>query len=281
MEANVLRWNAGRSAYICVNPGVRAHLQLIYEILRHFQLSEGYEPFTAADDDISKRLISFINPIIDFIKSGSDKEIERRFSRRFGEGGVKMYFYELCELAQKQNSEFGPADFREYQLKQTDERQERTRQEVLDLQQLIVEFVVAKLKEIHGEKSLKSGDPAFWSVGIQDTSIKQEAYRKQQMDPVEQQAPKEAYLELIDCVKIIKQPNNWSHFEQFLSIPLPDERGKKYYLDWLEDLNKLRRIAAHKTDFRKFEENDLLFVDWVKSQIYSRLEHTQFLLDRA
>ncbi len=35
MDANPERWERGRSAYICVNPGIRAHFQLMQEILQH------------------------------------------------------------------------------------------------------------------------------------------------------------------------------------------------------------------------------------------------------
>ena len=35
MDANSLRWEKGRSAFVCVNPGIRAHFQLIQEMLQY------------------------------------------------------------------------------------------------------------------------------------------------------------------------------------------------------------------------------------------------------
>jgi hypothetical protein len=82
-------------------------------------------------------------------------------------------------------------------------------------------------------------------------------------------APKEAYLDLIDFEKILKQPSNWPAFEPVFNIPMPDETkgNKKYFLTWLEKLNEVRRISAHKSIYRRFGEDDFEFVSWIKNQL--------------
>ena len=103
--------------------------------------------------------------------------------------------------------------------------------------------------------------------------IKLEATRKQQMSPREKRAPKEAYLELVDYIKISKQANNWPEFSKVFSIQLPEEKkGKTYYLDWIERVNQLRRTAAHQNALRGFQDADFEFVEWLKQALYANVE---------
>lgn len=83
--------------------------------------------------------------------------------------------------------------------------------------------------------------------------------------------PKEAYLDLLDYKDIVRQKSNWPHFEPVFNIPLPGEKGKTYYLDWLERLNKLRRIAAHPSGVRGYDESDYDFIKFIKYEFYKRL----------
>jgi len=112
MDANPERWEKGRAAYICVNPGVRAHFQLIQEVLQYLGSKRIIDPMIDSADEITTALTKFIEPIKDFISSTSDKQIESKFSRKFGEGGVSEYFYNLCEILQKKHKEFGSQEFR-------------------------------------------------------------------------------------------------------------------------------------------------------------------------
>jgi DNA sulfur modification protein DndB len=144
------------------------------------------------------------------------------------------------------------------------------------LQHYISAVVVESLKKIHGTHELPSGEKAYWDIGIDNLEIKQSAYKKQQSVQVANRAPKEAYLDLIDFEKIIKQPNNWPHFEPIFNIPFQGEKGKKYYLGWLERLNELRRIPAHKSPYRTFSDDDLEFVTWIKGQLFDKFTEAGF-----
>ena len=128
------------------------------------------------------------------------------------------------------------------------------------------------MKQIHGEGALPSGDKAYWELGIENFDIRQSAYRKQQQEPVAKRAPKEAYLDLIDFEKIIKQPTNVEQLKPIFSIPL---RGVKpnptrIYLEWLAELNELRRVTAHKSVYRQFTNEDYEFISWIKRELYDR-----------
>jgi DGQHR domain-containing protein len=277
MEANPERWEKGRAAFICTNPGIRAHFQLIQEALQYFAKDGKFDPGVESADVVLEKLISFIEPVRNFVSSASDKQVEGKFSRKFGEGGVAEYYFNLCEIVQKSHKDFGSLEFKKYKEHQADARVHQADNDVNDLQGYISEVVIETLKKIHGTQELSSGEKAYWELGIENSDIKQAAYKKQQMTSVAKRSPKEAYLDLIDFDKIIRQQSNWPFFEPIFSIQMPDEKGgKKYYLNWLERLNEVRRHTAHKNPYRQYSDDDLEFVSWVKAQLYDRFTQAGF-----
>jgi len=276
MDASPGRWVAGRTAHICVNPGIRAHLQLIQELLRTIEADGILDPYQATEEAITGALVKLAQPIFDFVKVAPESEIASRFSKRFGEGGVVQYLYHLYELIHKKNPSFGPKEFLDFRNKQSDSRSKIAVQDTLYVQDLVGRIVVDILKKLHGTSEMKSGDKAYWEIGIENFEIRQNAFKKQQQDSAERRAPKEAYLDFMDYQKIVRQKNNWPTFEPILSIPQPGEKGKTYYLDWMERFNELRRVAAHKTSVRTFEPDDYVFLEWLKGELFPRAEAAGF-----
>jgi DNA sulfur modification protein DndB len=273
MEANVDRWRAGRAAYICVNPGVRAHLLLIQEVLKYLDMTEKFDARLEPEERISAQLTNFIDPILRFVQTGSDAQIQAKFAKKFGEGGVVSYFYNLCELLLSRHKAFGSKEFHDYRARESDARNDQLQRDVLDIQKVVLNVGLQMLKKLHGSDETESGERAYWELGIENMDIKLEATRKQQMSPREKRAPKEAYLDLIDYTKIARQPNNWPEFSRVFNIQMPEEKkGKTYYLDWIERINQLRRTAAHQTALRGFQEADFEFVEWLKQTLYTNVE---------
>ena len=159
---------------------------------------------------------------------------------------------------------------------QANARVQQADEDIGDLQNYISKIVIETLKRVHGTHELASGEKSYWDLGIDNQDIKQNAYRKQQQAPATKRAPKEAYLDLIDFDKIIRQATNWPHFEPIFSIQMPDERGKKYYLAWLERLNEIRRVSAHKSPYRQYSDEDLEFVSFIKAQLFERFMKAGF-----
>jgi hypothetical protein len=57
---------------------------------------------------------------------------------------------------------------------------------------------------------------------------------------------------------------------------LPGEKGKKYYLTWLDKLNEIRRVSAHKSPYRQYSEEDLEFVSLIKAELFDRFSAAGF-----
>jgi DNA sulfur modification protein DndB len=281
MDTHPARWNAGRSAYICVNPGVRAHLRLLQEILTHFDASGKIDPMTADSGELVEKITKFIAPILTWIKTTSDQEIYEKLSRKFGESGVTEYYFELCKVLNEKHPDFGGEEFQSYKSRKADQRIKIADQIVNDLQMSISKIAIENLKKIHGTNELESGEKAYWELGIEDTNIKKDAYRKQQESPIAKRGPREAYLDLIDFEKIIRQRSNWDRLAPFFNIPLRDvnPKSKTYHLDWLSELNQIRRVAAHKSPYRNYKDEDHSFLEWLKNEIYERAASNNFELE--
>jgi DGQHR domain-containing protein len=272
MEAHPGRWNLGREAYICVNPGVRAQLRLLNELLHILEAKGLLDPYTSEPEEVVRQITGSLQPLTHWIEKASDQDVASRFSRKFGEGGVTEYYFSLCDILSKKHEGIGGVDFQQYRDRKADQRVRIADEHVNDLQLVISKVVIETLKRVHGSHELDSGEKAYWELGIEDAGIKQAAYRKQQETPIANRAAKEAYLDLIDFEKIIRQKSNWDHLSSIFSIPLKgvNPKSKTYHLDWLQELNQIRRVAAHKSAYRQYKEEDYAFVDWLKQEIYER-----------
>lgn len=275
--ANPERWELGRAAYICVNPGVRAHLTLISEIVRYLQYKRNVDFQLLNDQQIVDYLVEIAKPVFNFVKSASDDEIAEKYSRKFGEGGVKEYLFNMCELVRSQFEDFGSDEFVQYLEQKDDDRVSEADHTIINLTNDITNYVIEVLKEIHGTHLMSSGDPAYWELGIESRRAKDNAYKKQQEDPPgPKRLPREAYLDILDIKDIVQQEKNWMHFSPVFNIPMVGEKkGKKYYTSWLAKFNELRRIPAHKSALRTYTEEDYEFLEYLKSEFYGRLDQNK------
>ena len=273
LKANPPRWEMGKTAYICVNPGIRAHLSLINEIVKYVEFKKNIDFQRLSVEEFINNLIQIAKPVFHYIKYATDNKIAESFSRKFGEGGVKEYLYNMCELVCREFKDFGSDEFKKYIESRDDDRVSKANQLIIDLTSEISNYVINVLKQIYGAHHVASGDQAFWELGIKNQNAKRKAYHNQQEDPPGKRLPKEAYLNIIDLKEIIQQDKNWTHFKAVFNIPLEDEKkGKKYYTSWIVKFNELRRIPAHKSALRTYKEEDLSFLDFIRSEFYAKLE---------
>lgn len=275
-DANPQRWELGRRGAILSNPGIRAHLLLIAEVFRHTAAKRGIDPELCSDLELMDAIAVLIPPVLKFVQGAPEHEIEKRFYRKFGEGGVHEYFNNLCQLIHECRPEFGSDEFLKWLAEVDERRVSDANQDVIALSGALNDYVFDVLKRIHGEHEIRSsGEKAYWELGVESSKTKEEAYRRQQDDPRERRRPREAYVDTIELKNIVRQKNNWDHFKGVMNIPRPDERGKVYYLDWMDRFNRLRRIPAHSSSQRGYTEDDYSFLDWLKVEFYNRLRVTQ------
>lgn len=259
------RWEVGRQGYVCTNPGIRAQLLLLADALDYLTYKNGIDVHTLDEDTILKHVVKVTEPLLEYFKTADDADIYEKFSRRFGEGGVVAYFDHLCSAIHDKNPQFGSDEFLARLAKRKDLRVTQTHQDIIQMTQDIPDYVIKVLKDVYGTEEEESGEKAWWEQGIESQKAKQTAYiRFQEGRKDNKKLPKEAYLDLLDYRDIVRQRNNWPHFQSVFNIPQIGEKGKTYYLDWLETLNKLRRVPAHPSGSRGYDESDYEFMKFIK-----------------
>jgi DNA sulfur modification protein DndB len=269
-DSNPGRWEKGREGYIATNPGVRGFLLLLAECFSHLKQTTNIDPDAANEAVLLSEIGKLIKPVLRFVNADDEIEIKTAFSRKFGEGGVRDYFHNLAELISIDNPDFGSEELRTNLSLRKDQRRSATDIDVLKLSKDMHDTVVTILKRVHGEQRAVSGDPAYWRLGVESVKIRTAAYQRQQEDKSPQ--PIEAYLGTIDLKEIVKQKSNWLAFQHIFNIPFPGEKGKTYYLDWIDKFNELRRIPAHPSDTRTYTEEDYEVFNYIKTSFYDNVE---------
>lgn len=267
-EANPRRWEQGREGYICTNPGVRAFLLLFAECCNHLNAAGEIDPVVASEQDLVSAVERLIQPVLSFIRADDHLAMKELFSRKFGEGGVLEYFENLAEFVCAATPTFGSEELRKGIALKKDKRKTSTDTDVIALSKDLLDTVIAVLKQHYGDKVSRTGEPDYWRLGVESKKIRVSAYEKQVQDKNDQ--PIEAFLDIVDLKEIVRQKSNWPLFQDLMNIPLPGEKGKQYYLDWMDRFNELRRIPAHPSGTRVYTEADYEFLAFVKEAFYSK-----------
>ena len=268
-EANPQRWEAARAAYISTNPGVRAQLLLLADVIKYLSKKDDIEPQLLDEDTLLKNVLRIVEPVLSFVRDADDADIYDKFSRKFGEGGVREYADNLTEIILAKFPDFGSDDFKQRLAKRLDERAKQTHQDVIQMTRDITDYVFKVLKEQYGTSVGKSAQPAFWDKGIESPKVKQEAYAKLLAEG--SKLPIEAYVDVLGIKEIVTQNNNWSHFESVFNIPMKGEaKGKHHYVGWLARFNEIRRVPAHSSGVRTYDEKDYEDLKHLKFEFYKR-----------
>lgn len=273
-ETNPRRWEAGRQAFVCVNPGLRAHLMLIPEIVSYLSHRKGLDFLSLSPAEVVTHIVEFAQPMFEYFRTASDDEIKDRYSRKFGEGGVKEYLYNLCETISTDAPDFGSEEFKRYLTQKESDVIEEANRFVMAFSERLMDCVICILKSRYGEARTDSGEPAYWEYGVTSRRVLENSYKKQLADSADRRKPKEAYLDIIDLKDIIEAKENWLFFESSFSIALPNEKqgSKKYHTGWIAKFSEIRNIAAHKNALRTYTDDDLEFIDWLRSEASPKID---------
>lgn len=269
-EANTDRWDAAKQGYLATNPGIRAHLLLLSELFKYLTEKDISDLELQTPEQLLTTINDYVLPVTQFLETANESTLSAKFSRKFGEGGVREYADNLIELIHAQYSDFGSTEFLERLERKSGDRVKTANQDVIELSQRMTDHVIETLKKTHGVAETRTGDKAYWEIGIESAKIKEDAYKRQQQDAAENRGTKETYLQIIELKTIVRQKNNWQQFAPVFNIPLPGEKGKTYYLDWMDRFNELRRIPAHPSANRGYTNDDLEFLNFIKDEFYSR-----------
>lgn len=270
--AHQVRWDKGREGYISTNPGIRAHLTIISNTITYLSHKQSISFPTLKAEEFSDRIIETCEPIFSYIENASDDEIAGKFARLFGDGGVRTYSFHLMDIMSGTHTDFGSDEYKLWKAQQQSDLIEDVNRFLMKFSERLTNYVIDTLKEVHGTERLQSGEEKFWDVGVQNPKVREKAYKKQQDDDPARRKQKEAYLDIVDLEIIVKQKNNWEYFKDvFNNARKDDHKGRAYYLEWIAQYNELRKIAAHPNQYRTYSEEDLEFVDWLRTVVSPKI----------
>lgn len=266
--ANSEQWESGRGGYVCTNVALQAYMYLLQSVIEYMESNKGLDANQLTPTELIAELEEYLDPILNYLSSASNVEIERRFKVQFGSGGPREYFYRLCKLIRVDFSDFSPEGMEEWEAERSDERVNEAEQKLKDLNILIQKRIFDTFKKLYGEEN-----DAYWNKGVADKKIKTSAFEKSLEDDDEDRLSLDHYLDFIQYKKIVENKQHWPHFKPVFDIPEPGEKGYSKNVRWMERINELRRIPAHSTEKRHFKTADFEYIDFIHEEFCLRLDN--------
>lgn len=229
------------------------------ELIRYVERRDQLDFSELTQRQIEKNIIPLLEPIERFVGASDDAEFLKLFNVILGSGGVRQYYFALSKIINDAIPEFRLDGYDQWRSDLSKEEHARADQDSKWVQDTVHKIVVTNLEKAYG--------PYFFDKGISNKEIQVSAHKKRLDDTDENRGPPERYLDFIDLKKIVEQRDNWELFEQALSIPLASQKKSlaKYVL-WFEEVNRIRRVAAHPYG-RAYKESDLEILQQVKKHL--------------
>ena len=121
---------------------------LIGEIITYLQHKKGLDFISLNEEKCVEYVSEIAQPVFDFFRNASDEEIAGKFSRKFGEGGVKEYLYNLCEIIFGRFDDFGSEEFRTYITQKDSDEVVKSNQFIITLTEMMMDYVIDVLTPI-------------------------------------------------------------------------------------------------------------------------------------
>lgn len=265
-SADIARWDKGRPGHICSNEGVQAFCLLLGEFIEYFYKSNSSVFLKLSEQQLLSDMSRGIEPILDFIKGGST-EVDKTFVVPFGSGGPKEYLMRLARLVRRNLPDFSPGDYSNWEIAQSSELRTQADQRVQEIQSTVSKHVFKVFKVIYGEEN-----DAYWEKGVTNKEMQINAIKKSLEYEKDDRLPLEAYLDFIELKKIVEPRERWKIFKEVFDIPGLGVKGQAKNVEWMERINELRRISAHRSEGRNYKADDFPFIERIFHELSLKLE---------
>jgi DGQHR domain-containing protein len=259
------RWDKGRPGLICTNEGIQAHLILIAELLKYMHKGDNARSMRLSEKELLGDLAPFLDPVLDFIASGG-AAVQTEFVVPFGSGGPREYFFRLARLLRKTSPDFEPGDYLGWELAQSDDLRREADERIQSIQSSVLRHIFKVFRVLFGEEK-----NLYWERGVKNKEIQLNAYKKSLDYVADERLPLEAYLDFIELKKIVETKDNWKLFKAVFDIAPPGVKGQAKNLDWMERINELRRISAHRSEGRNYKPEDFGEIARIYEELARRL----------
>ena len=239
---------------------------LLSSLIHYMEANKGLDSRQLTPEEVVMEVEEYLDPLLKYLSTVTDTQLEREFRVPFGSGGPPEYYYRLCRVVKETFVDFCPEGMDDWEAEQSEERIETADRKIKDLNVKVQAYIFEVLKEKYGV-----ANDAYWHRGVTDKKIKTRAYEKSLDDDDDVRLPLENYLDFIEYKKIVENKVHWPLFSQVFDIVEPGEKGYSKNLRWMERVNELRRIAAHPTEGRHYRLDDFEYIDCIYDEFLRRL----------
>lgn len=272
-DANTQRWNAGRSGFICSNPGIRGHLRLLAELIKDMEAKTAQSAVDLSVSDLIEQIQPKLAPVIEYIHNTDNQTFLKDFKVTPGSGGAPEYYYSLCLIVNEKFPDFEPIGYSDWLMAESEENTTAADKRVKAIVDMVQGYIFHIFREKYGEDITQ-----YWEMGVIEKDIMRSAYDKFIDDPAESRLVIEAYLGVTELKKIVEKKVNWKLFRDVFNIETVDSKGHAKHLKWMDTLNEIRRIPAHSYK-RKYKPEDFIFLETIETELTENLEDAGYIAE--
>lgn len=260
-NSNRTRWRAGKGSHLCVNVAVQGYIRLFGDLIEFLKKDRGLDARELNELDVVQEITHYLEPLLGFVSNEPDHLFNSKFAIQYGSGAIPAYYYQLAQIVSSEFSGFAPPGLAEFIRETDDTRRDEADKLVRRIQAKVPEFIVQKMKSIFGEED-------WLRKACKNKDIISSAFKKSLDD--EDGGPIESYLDFLDFKKIVEANENWPNFSESLNLRLDSERkGSAKYLKWFDEVNRIRRIAAHPYG-KLYKDEDIVLLRFVNENMLAR-----------
>lgn len=229
-------WALGdaKGGYLCTNLGIRS-LLVVFRKLVNFVERDGTRAVDLDADDVVAAVRPYAKHIAVYFKDASNDLVDRFRKRGSSLKSVSENAFQMLAIIGEMDQTFEDKEVREYLDKQDIEGTRQARAWIDDINSIVFNDVVGKLKQQFPGKS-----DSWWVNGV-PRSVRDGADKR--FNEEDGKHERWQYLNWIDYLAIVQHGDNWQLFKENYNFY---GKGKQSSLvRWIVQVNECRKITHH------------------------------------
>lgn len=229
-------WALGdaKGGYLCTNLGIRS-LLVVFRKLIAFAERDGWRAVNCEADEVVAAVEPYAQHVATYFKSASNDLVDRFRKRGSSLKSVSENAFQMLAIIGEMDSSFEDKEVRDYLSKQDIEGTRKARAWIDDINSIVFNDVVTKLKANNPGKA-----DAWWVNGV-PRSVRDGADKR--FNEEDGKHDRWQYLNWIDYLAIVQHSTNWELFKDHYNFY---GKGKQSTLiRWIVQINECRKITHH------------------------------------
>jgi DNA sulfur modification protein DndB len=232
-------WDLGddKGGYLCTNLGIRALLLLLRKVIAFVETKNAVRAVSMSPDDIIDYVAPYIKHVVTWFKNASTNDIGAYRNRGSSLLSVSQNCSHLMAIVHDADAEFTTKELTDFISSQDVEGTKQAKDLLDDINAIVYDDVVAKLKAKHGTVR-----DAWWMRGV-PPKIRGDC--DERFNNSDGERDRHQFLTFANYATIVQHGDNWDQFKDYYSFPEKDKRKKADQVAWLQRLILIRNITHH------------------------------------